>query len=125
MSRSRPVRTSTSSSHGAQAASGRASSSQGLRITYAPDPRRYYPRTALRRRIQGTARVGLVVDVDGRVLRAWIVQTSGSDLLDRAALALIHAYRFEPPGSPRRTRMPVTFQLARSARTSVALRRTR
>ena len=93
-----------------------ASPRKGLRVTYAPDPRRYYPAEAVRRGIEGTARVGFVVDARGTVTRAWIETSSGSDQLDRAALALIHAYRFEPLGEARRTLKPVSFYLAASAR---------
>ena len=85
---------------------------QGLRVVYAPDPRRYYPTAMVRRGIEGTVTLGFVVSAQGEVERAWVENTSGIDALDRAALALMHAYRFAAPGSPRRSRMPVTFRIA-------------
>ena len=101
------------------------SSRKGLRVTYAPDPRRYYPAESVRRGVEGTARVGLLVDARGYVTRAWIEVSSGDNQLDRAALALIHAYRFEPPGTARRTRMPVSFHLARPTSSYSVSRRSR
>jgi protein TonB len=48
-----------------------------------------YPPDALRERIQGTVWVRFLVDRDGRLLRAWIDQSSGQSILDDEALAAI------------------------------------
>ena len=81
-----------------------------VRVVWAPDPRRYYPATALQQGLGGRALVHLTIDGQGRVTHADIERTSGDALLDRAALELAYAYRFNPGTGLRATRLPVTFQ---------------
>ena len=45
-----------------------------------------YPETARRRGVQGTVGLKIVMDGDGRIIEALVSQTSGSSLLDRAAV---------------------------------------
>lgn len=83
-----------------------------LRLVFAPDPRGFYPRTAARRGVEGTATVLLLIDARGRVAQAQVERTSGHDVLDQAALQLARAYRFTQGAGWRRTRLPVTFQMS-------------
>ncbi len=59
-----------------------------------PPPR--YPATARRRGIEGTVLVRLRVDQQGRVLAAEVLRSSGSKLLDAAAIAALRRWRFTP-----------------------------
>jgi periplasmic protein TonB len=57
-----------------------------------------YPETARARGEQGIARLGFVVDEEGRLLSSRIIKTSGSAVLDEEALALVQrAQPFPPP----------------------------
>ncbi|MCL7713920.1 energy transducer TonB [Stenotrophomonas mori] len=58
-----------------------------------------YPPAALRRGESGTVVVRVDVDAGGRPLDARIIQRSGSRELDRAALAAVRGWRFEPARS--------------------------
>ena len=71
---------------------------------------RYYPEAARVRGIEGEALVEIVVDASGQVVRATLIRSSGSDLLDRQAIKVLHAYRFEP-GAGGKARVPVNFRL--------------
>jgi TonB family protein len=64
----------------------------------------------MRSGLGGRALVWLTIDTGGRVTSARIVQTSGSTLLDRAAVSLAYAYRFTTGHVVRTTRLPVTFR---------------
>lgn len=46
-----------------------------------------YPETARRRGVQGTVGLRIVMDADGRIAGAQVSQTSGSSILDRAAVS--------------------------------------
>jgi TonB family protein len=81
-----------------------------LRVLRAPDVARWYPEEARRHGIQGTAVVRLTVDREGRVARAWVIRSSGSDLLDRQAVRMAYAYRFTA-GDGGRADLPVRFVL--------------
>jgi TonB family protein len=81
-----------------------------LRVVSAPDPRRYYPPSAVQRSLAGRAWVRLLIDAHGRVTDAHVEQSSGYSLLDRAAVSLAYAYRFSAGAGPRTTRLPVTFR---------------
>ena len=86
-----------------------------LRIVFAPDPRGFYPAEAERRGLQGSATVVLLIDARGTVAQASLERTSGSALLDAAALELARAYRFTAGDGWRRTRLPVTFRILTGA----------
>jgi len=55
-----------------------------------------YPPGALRAGIEGTVTVGLEVGQQGRVARTWILASSGSRQLDRAARENLLSWRFDP-----------------------------
>lgn len=46
-----------------------------------------YPEAARRRGVQGTVGLRIVMDGEGRIVEALVNQTSGSSILDRAAVA--------------------------------------
>jgi protein TonB len=71
-----------------------------------------YPAQARRAGIQGTAELAFTIHEDGRVSDVKIVISSGSDLLDAAAVESIHAASpFKPPPTPARLSIPVAFRL--------------
>jgi protein TonB len=55
-----------------------------------------YPPRCRRLGIEGTVRVRVLVDEDGRVVQAIVARTSGDEMLDAAALEAIEKWRFEP-----------------------------
>ena len=72
-----------------------------------PSPR--YPRLAQERNIEGTVKLELTVAATGEVLSAVVIQSSGSSLLDKAALAAVEDWRFEPgtrDGAPVEMKLP-------------------
>lgn len=75
-----------------------------------------YPERARRLGIEGITVVGIEIQSDGRVQRTWLIQSSGSRLLDRAALAGLCRWRFDPAAVSaaavgRRFRQDVRFRL--------------
>ena len=66
-----------------------------------------YPRAARRDRIQGRVVMRVRVAADGHAVSAEVADSSGSDLLDRAALAALLRCRFIPATQAGR---PVEFQ---------------
>ncbi len=81
-----------------------------LRLLSRPELVRYYPREARRQGIEGEALVEITVDRSGSVVRATVVRSSGSKLLDIQAVRVMYAYRFAA-GAGGRARVPVNFQL--------------
>lgn len=69
-------------------------SSASSLVLYRPELR--YPSRAHRRGIEGVVRVGMKVDSKGEVTRTWILKSSGNRELDRAALANLRSWRFDP-----------------------------
>ena len=61
---------------------------QGKLATHVNKQQRY-PAEARRKRIEGEAKIGFTIGRDGKVARARIVKSSGSPLLDRAAIQMI------------------------------------
>lgn len=55
-----------------------------------------YPRSAERRRIEGWARVALLIDVHGRVSQARVLSTRGHKAFGDAVLASIKSWQFHP-----------------------------
>lgn len=76
-----------------------------------------YPRRARVARVQGIVLIEIVIDADGNILRRKIVRSSGSDILDEAALASIRGINAVPaPPSgltwrKRAVRVPFRYQL--------------
>jgi TonB family protein len=82
-----------------------------LRVLFAPDARRYYPVAARRMQLQGSVDIRITIDARGFVTGAVVERSSGSDLLDTAALALARDYRFSSGTRVRTMRLPVVFLL--------------
>jgi periplasmic protein TonB len=57
----------------------------------AVDSRKQYPLLARRGGMQGTVFLEVVINRDGRILRAELLQSSGHEVLDRAAMRLIRS----------------------------------
>lgn len=77
-----------------------------------------YPPAAIARRVQGTTLLSVTVTVEGTVSGVTVKRSSGSRLLDQAALKAVAAWRFKPRprafGSAEKTiRIPVQFELGR------------
>ncbi|PYM61096.1 MAG: hypothetical protein DMD79_13850 [Candidatus Rokuibacteriota bacterium] len=75
-----------------------------------------YPAGAVRRRLEGTVEVEVLVDVDGRPERARVVGGEGAPLLQEAALRAVRdatPLPFPAGVAPRRLRirLPVVFAL--------------
>lgn len=82
---------------------------------YCPEPS--YPLIARTRGWQGSVHIGLSVLPDGRVSDVSLRESSGYDVLDRAAVAVARRSRFRPPAasgwaSPLRGRIEYRFQLS-------------
>jgi protein TonB len=61
---------------------------------YSPTPK--YPDLARRAGIQGQAVVKALVDIDGSIMDAQILKSSGNQMLDEAALAAARQWKFTP-----------------------------
>jgi periplasmic protein TonB len=59
-------------------------------------PRPRYPRRALERRVEGAVVCRITVACDGSVVEVKVDKSSGSALLDRAAMRGVKGWRFEP-----------------------------
>jgi protein TonB len=72
----------------------------------------HYPSQARRTGAQGTAEISFTIHEDGRVSDITISRSSGSELLDTAAVEAIHAASpFRPPPAEARLAIPVAFRL--------------
>jgi protein TonB len=72
----------------------------------------HYPRAARRHRIEGTVTLAFSLDAHGRVVRAEIDGTSGSRVLDRAALALLgRAEPFPVAATDASTELPFEIEV--------------
>ena len=88
-------------------------------VTVAHAPRPRYPPPALRRGLEGTVVLSILVGVDGRAERILIQQGSGHRILDQAALQHVSAHwRFNPAQRDGRSvaawaSVPIDFRIAR------------
>ena len=82
-----------------------------VRSQYIPSAARYYPPEARRRGVQGTVIVIVTVDARGRVIDVKVSKSSGSRLLDDAAIRLMYDARFHAPGVESKAKAPVNFIL--------------
>lgn len=55
-----------------------------------------YPRQALEEQIEGTVRVRITVDTDGRVKSAEVIESTPAGVFDAATLAAVKRWRFKP-----------------------------
>ena len=81
------------------------------------NPRPDYPWLARERGEQGRVVVRVIVSDAGRAQRVEVARSSGHDRLDRAALAALARWRFEPArrgghAVPGTVEVPVTFKLS-------------
>lgn len=67
----------------------------GANVVIVHRPPLVYPASARRAGIEGKTRVGLEIGNDGSVQRAWILQSSGSTLLDKSAVENVRRWRFD------------------------------
>jgi protein TonB len=86
------------------------------RPAYKENPRPEYPRLARRRGYQGTTVLEVLVGVTGRVHDIRVLDSSGYEILDNAAVASVREWLFEPgmKGDQRVemwVRVPVRFEL--------------
>ena len=81
-----------------------------LRPISTPAPE--YPREAQRRRRSGLVEVEFTVGTDGTVTSARVVHASPPRVFDRAALAAVNRWRFQPISSPVTSRRKIEFQPA-------------
>lgn len=81
-----------------------------LRVLRAPRLSDFYPAESRRRGEEGSVLVEFRVAADGTVGAARLAEASGVPRLDQAALALVRAFRFEPPGREVWARRRVEFR---------------
>ncbi len=106
----RPVPTKTPVRPVSRPPTTRARPAPRLKLVSRPSLMRYYPEQARRDGLEGEALVEIVVDATGAVSKATLVRSSGHAILDRQAIRVLYAYRFEP-GAGGRARVPVNFRL--------------
>lgn len=61
------------------------------------EPYKKYPAPAIEQKQEGFVIVGFTIDRSGTILRTWVVQSSGSEVLDRAALKMFRDASPVPP----------------------------
>lgn len=75
-------------------------------------PRPEYPYLALRNRVTGSGIVAMKVDPkSGKVTSTTMAQSTGSDLLDKAALSALRRWRFKPGSAVALVKVPINFTL--------------
>ncbi|MCX8099735.1 MAG: TonB family protein [Geminicoccaceae bacterium] len=94
-------------------------------VTGSPDnPLPRYPTAARRRGIEGTVTLDVLVSAEGLPERVAIARSSGSGLLDEAALEAVRRWRFRPArrgteAVEGRVTVPVTFRLIEPERAAL------
>ena len=79
-------------------------------IPIPPLPQVSYPRKAQWAHIKGAGMYGIEVDPsNGHVIRTFVVKSSGSEILDDAALKAYRKFRFKP-GGPSHVEVPCEWQ---------------
>jgi protein TonB len=83
---------------------------------YLKNPPPEYPSVARRRGYEGTVVLEVFVDREGRVLDLSLFQSSGHNVLDRAAMQAVRGWLFEPARRGEETvdmwvKVPLTFRL--------------
>jgi protein TonB len=74
--------------------------------------RRHYPAQARQRGVEGSVELRVVIAHDGHVLKAQVAQSSGSDLLDQAALAMFDGADAPPfPGEMAAPQITITLNI--------------
>jgi TonB family protein len=70
-----------------------------------------YPIEAVRRELQGTTRLRFSITETGSLVKVEVVQSSGSDLLDAAAISGLATCRFKPRQDARGLPVPDSFHV--------------
>jgi TonB family protein len=83
------------------------SSRQQRKIVYAPQPS--YPFAAKQARLRGTGRFRIKFSADGRALGVDIVRSTGSSVLDQAALSTLSRWRAQVSSEDSSIIVPITF----------------
>ena len=83
---------------------------------YKQNPAPKYPRIARRKGYQGTVLIEVLVNREGRVKDARLLQSSGHSILDKAALGSVKTWIFDPAMKGEEkvemwVKVPVRFQL--------------
>lgn len=92
---------------------------QGMRLEYAVAPAPDYPREAIRRELEGTVLLQILVDVDGKPLDVRVHGSSGHRILDQAAVRhVLRHWTFRPATQDGRAVqaigiVPIDFTLGR------------
>ena len=93
--------------------------SESALAIYAPRPQ--YPYEARARRIAGAGEAVLAVDLNmGVVTKAEMARSTGSPILDNAALAAFRQWQFKP-GTVWKVRIPITFTMRGSVLTQLVV----
>jgi len=76
-------------------------------------PQPDYPAAARRRNMQGVVQLKLELSADGKVVNVTVLQSSGHELLDEAAVADVREWQFAPgqPGVTRTATQRITFKM--------------
>lgn len=73
-------------------------------VTYSTTPP--YPSEARKNGVEGNVGVRVLIDANGRVTSASVSSSSGSSLLDQAALQAVYKWRFSPARDARGNKVP-------------------
>ncbi|WP_186775102.1 energy transducer TonB [Allorhodopirellula solitaria] len=89
---------------------------EATEVEFDSNPMPEYPAAAVAQRLEGTTMLRLSIDRQGRVRRAVVLRSSGSQLLDEAALAAVSKWHGKPAtrfGVPIETEevLPIRFRL--------------
>ncbi len=80
---------------------------------YAPKPE--YPMAARSRHLTGSGVIMLDVDVStGRVMKAYMFQSMGREILDDAALSAFRKWRFQPGKAAPQIKIPIRYSMTGS-----------
>jgi protein TonB len=85
-----------------------AAASNELHAISTPSPQ--YPQAALNDGVSGEVQVEFTVGTDGSVTAARVVSANPPRVFDRAALAAVNRWRFQPVGAPVTTRRTIGFK---------------
>lgn len=89
-----------------------------LNAAYRLNPAPNYPPLALRRRWEGTTRLRVELDSEGRPITVTLADSSGHAILDEAALEAVRRWRFRPATRsgkpvPATVEVPIVFRISR------------
>ncbi len=87
--------------------------SEGNPVACIDCPQPDYPAAARRRNMQGVVQLKLELSAEGKVVNVTVLQSSGHELLDEAAVADVREWQFAPgqQGVPRTATQRITFKM--------------